>query len=312
MSAERARPASLILVTGGTGFVGGRVAARLAARGDRVRALVRSDARVPELDHPGIERIVGDFTDPETAAAAARGVDAVVHAAATSGPDLAEVRKVNTEGTRAVVEAALAEGVRRYVQVSTLSVYAPSSKPHVTEDDAVKRSGDPYGWTKAEADEVVLEAMGRGLPATIVRPGAILGYAPTSTWGFRVPERIRSREVKLKIDGEDTLPWIDIENLVDAILLALEHPSAVGRVYNAVDGHTTWRAYTDEVRGWFGTAPLDVIPGTEIPPGSYTKRRFDASRLRGELGYAPRRTYEQGMGEAAAYWKSVTSSPQRA
>ena len=121
-----------------------------------------------------------------------------------------------------------------------------------------------------------------------------------------MPERVRDRQVKLKIDGRDPLPYLHVENLVDAILLALGAEAAAGRVYNVVDGHTTWRTYTDEVRSWFGTPPLDVIPEEEVVPGSYWKCAFDARRIRVELGYAPRITYEAGMAEAAAYWKKRT------
>jgi nucleoside-diphosphate-sugar epimerase len=94
-----------------------------------------------------------------------------------------------------------------------------------------------------------------------------------------------------------------VENLVDAVLLALEDDRAVGRVYNVADETHSWREFTDEIRGWFGTAPLDSIPETEVvEQGGYSVTRFDAARLRGELGYRPRRTYRDGMDEAAEHW----------
>lgn len=298
----------MVLLTGGNGFVGSRVARRLAQQGHRVRALVRASAEAPGAD-PRTEWIWGDFVDEATAARAASGVDAVVHCAATSGPDLDAVRRVNTQGTRSMTEAARAAGVRRFVQVSTVSVYAQRTPDSVTEEAPTKTSGDPYGWTKAEADAVVLDAASRGLPVAVLRPGAILGYHPTSTWAVRVPARIRDGDVKLRIDGMDFLPWIHVENLVDAVLLALNDDRAAGRVYNAVDGHVTWRDYTDEVRGWFGTPPLQVLPESEVAPGAYSTSRFDTSRIRSELGYVARHTYADGMAEAAAHW--AASAPSR-
>jgi nucleoside-diphosphate-sugar epimerase len=289
----------IVLVTGGTGFVGGRVARRLAGNGRRVRAIVRATGS-PELQAPGIEEIEGDFTRPEIARPAARGADAVVHCAATAGPDLETARRVNVEGTRAMVEAATEAGARRYVQISTLSVYARGTAERIDEEAPLKRSGDPYGWTKAEADDVVLEAMRRGLPAVILRPGAILGVHRTSTWGVKVPGSVRDREMKLRGDGREPMPWVHVENLVDAVLLALERDRAVGRVYNVVDEHRSWREYTDEVRGWFGTEPLDSIPEAEL--GGWSMARFDATRLRDELGYRPRRSWREGMDEAAEHW----------
>ncbi|MGE5175207.1 MAG: NAD-dependent epimerase/dehydratase family protein [Hyphomicrobiales bacterium] len=300
---EADRPATPpVLVTGGNGFIGSRLILRLVSLGRPVRAIVRRAGTAAGHGSPLVEEIVGDFVLPEVAGPAARGVQYVVHAAATAGPDLEAVRRVNADGTRAMVEAARAAGVRRFVQISTVSVYAAAGLDRADESTPVKTSGEPYGVTKAEGDRVVLDAIARGLPAVILRPGAVLGAHPTSTWAVRVPERIRSRDVKIRIDGGDTIPWVHVDDVVDAILLAMADDRAIGRIYTLVDGHVTWRAYTDRVRSWFGTAPLDVVPREEVPPGGYSTTRFDGSRIRNELGHAPKRTYEEGMAEAEAYW----------
>lgn len=293
-----------VLLTGGNGFVGSRIARRLAGAGRRVRAIVREKGAAPELSEAGVgswvEEIEGDFTATEVAEKATRGASAVIHCAATVGPDMETARRVNVEGTRTMVEAALRARVRRYVQISTVSVYARIPEELLDENAPLKQEGDPYGFTKADADRVVLEAMERGLPAVILRPGAILGLHRTSTWAVKVPQRIRDGQTKLRGDGREPIPWVQIQDLVDAVLLALDDDRAVGRIYNVADGHTTWRRYTDDVRAWFGAPPLEETPVTEF--GEYWMGRFDASRIRRELGYAPRRSYEQGMGEAAEYW----------
>jgi len=297
-----------VLLTGANGFVGSRVARRLAAAGRPVRALVRRANTAPA--DPGIEEIEGDFTSLEAAHAAGQGVGAIVHCAATGGPDLEAARRVNTDGTRAMVEAALAAGASRYVQISTISVYARGPSEVLDEEAPLKTEGDPYGVTKAEADRVVLEAMQRGLPAVILRPGAVLGLHPTSTWAVRMPERIRAGEVKLRGDGRESIPWVHVEDLCDAVFLALEDERAVGRVYNVADGDMTWRQYTDEVRGWVGAPSLEETPVEEF--GGYWMGRFDASRIRRELGYRPRRTFEEGMGEAAEHWARERAPGARA
>jgi nucleoside-diphosphate-sugar epimerase len=299
---DRDRNTGPVVVTGANGFVGSRVSRRLSDNGRRVRALVRTPG-FPDLQRPGIEEIVGDFTNPEVARAATLGADAVVHCAAGIGPEVETARHVNVDGTRAMVEAALEERVRRYVQISTISVYAKSPAERVDEEASIKSEGDPYGLTKADADRVVLEAMMRGLPAVILRPGAILGVHPTSTWGVKAPARIRDRVMKLRGDGREPMPWVHVENLVDAVLLALDDDRAVGRVYNVADETHSWREFTDEIRAWFGTEPLDAIPESEVAAqGGYSVTRYDAARLRGELGYKPRRTYREGMDEAAGHW----------
>jgi len=296
-------PGSTVLVTGATGLVGSRVALRLAALGSRVRAIVRRAGGAPDLGSAGIEEIEGDFVDRDVARRAAAGVDLVVHCAATSGPDLEAVRRVNSEGTHAVVDAALAAGCRRYVHISTCSVYRTDGLALVDEDSPLKETGDPYSITKAEADRIVLEGVARGLHAVILRPGAILGVHATSTWAIKMPARVRDRQIKLTIDGMNAVPYVHVEDLVDAVLLALRGDRAVGRVYNVVDGHMTWKAYTDEVRSWFGTPPLETIPKEQVPDGGYWMGKFDARRIRAELNYTPRRTYAEGMAEAGRHWR---------
>jgi len=299
----------LVLLTGGSGFVGSRVARRLASDGVRIRAVVRSRDGAPELADPAVapfvELVEGEFSRPEVADAAARGVDAVVHGAATSGPDLEPVRQVNVEGTRAMVEAALRACVRRYVQISTISVYARGPEGLLDEDAPIKSDGDPYGWTKADGDRAVFAGIERGLPGVILRPGAILGVHRTSTWAVKMPARIRDGQVKLRGDGRELLPWVHVEDLCEAVLLALREEAAAGRAYNAADGDMSWRRYTDDVRSWFDTPPLEEIPPEEF--GGYWMGRYDGSRIRRELGYRPKHTYEEGMGEAASYWAKERS-----
>ncbi len=297
-------------MTGATGFVGSRVARRLAALGSRVRAIVRRAGSGPDLAGAGIEEIEGDFAGRDVAHRAAAGADLVVHCAATSGPDLEPVRRVNAEGTRAMIEAALAAGCRRYVHISTCSVYRTDGLALVNEEAPLKETGDPYGVTKAEADKIVLDGAARGLPAVILRPGAILGVHPTSTWAIKMPARVRDRQIKLTIDGRNTVPYVHVEDLVDAVLLALGSERAAGRVYNAVDGHMTWKDYTDEIRGWFGTPPLEVVPKDQVPDGGNWTGNFDATRIRAELNYAPRRTYAEGMAEAGRHWRQELEAPR--
>ena len=309
MAANQPAKSPLALLTGGNGFVGSRVARRLVSLGWRVRAIVRKKGNEPELRAPLVEEIEGDFVSRYAASPAAAGCDVVIHCAATAGPDLEPVRRVNVEGTRTMTEVALAARAKRYVHVSTVSVYDIAGAPVVTEETALKTQGDPYGLTKAEADRVVLEAMGRGLPATILRPGAILGAHPTSTWAVKIPGMVRDRKIKLKDDGGDSWPFVHVENLVDSILLSIESDRAVGRVYNMVDEQRTWRVFTDEIRGWFGSEPLESTPRAELAPNAYWTGRVDATRIRAELGYAPKRTYEEGMAEAAAYWRARAAAP---
>jgi nucleoside-diphosphate-sugar epimerase len=301
---------SRVLLTGATGFVGSRVARRLLDAGATVSAVVRRSGADPSLLGPHYEETVGDFVDPSVAVKAAVGCDLVVHAAATAGPEMEPVRRVNVDGTRSMIAAARTAGASRYVQISTISVYDVAGLETVDETAPLKSAADPYGTTKAEGDRLVLEAMTAGLSAVVLRPGAILGVHPTSTWGVKVPSRVRDRQIKLLRDGGNTMPFVHVEDLVDAILLALTEERAAGGVYNVLERNSTWRRYTDEVRTWFGTAELDRVPDAEAAAMTYFTGAFAAKRLRDEMAWRPRRSFEDGMAEAAAYWRAAASAPK--
>ena len=296
------------LLTGATGFVGSRIARRLLAQGVPVRSIVRRAGADPSLTHPLYEEIVGDFVDPAVASRAAEGCSSVVHAAATGGPEFEPVRRVNVDGTLSMLEAAKTAGASRYVHVSTVSVYDVRGLERVDEESALKVTGDPYGVTKAEGDRRVIAAASDGLPATILRPSAILGVHPTSTWAVVVPKRVRDRQLKLLRGGGNTIPFVHVEDLVDAILLALQDRRAVGRVYNVLSGNGTWREYTDEVRTWFDTPPLDPVPEEDAAAQLYWTGSFLADRIAAELGWRPARTYAEGMSEAAEYWRTARAT----
>lgn len=298
-----------MLVTGASGFVGGRVVKRLLEQGRPVRVVVRESAQLEP--HERIEVLRGDFVDPDTAKRAVEGVRDVIHCAATAGPDLEPVRRVNVDGTQALVDAALEQRVHRFIQISTISVYDRAGRPAIDEDSPLKTSGDPYGWTKAEGDRVVLDAMKRGLDAVILRPGAILGAGETSTWATRVPQMVLEGKVKLRKNGTDTIMFIHVEDLVDAVMLALHSDRAVGRVYDVADEHHTWREYTDEIRRWFDLPELEQVPDEEIPPGTYWVGTVSTQRIRRELGFAPARSYRDGMAEAEHAWREPRATTRR-
>ncbi len=253
-----------ILVTGGSGFVGSHLASRLATAGAQVRALVRKRGDHPGLDSPNITQMEGDFVDPATARRACEGMTFVVHSAATIGSDLAEARRVNVHGTAALAAAAREAGCRRFVQISTISVYDWAQGPSVFDETAPLKTIEKayphtpaasphYGLSKAEAERALQAEMDKGLEATILRLGAVLGVHPTSSWAVGVPAKIREGRVSLA--GGSALPWTHVENVGLAMELALANPAAAGRAYNVVDGHVPWRRYVEDVRSWFPDAP---------------------------------------------------------
>lgn len=304
-----------VLVTGGSGFVGSRIAAWLAAQGADVRAVVRHAGAHPGLESPRITQVEGDFTDAATARRLCEGRELVFHAAATIGRDVKEALHVNVTGTAILAGAARAAGCRRFVHISTLSVYDFQSGRAEFAEDAPRRmigktyahspAATPhYGITKAEAERVLQVEMKHGLPATIFRLGAVLGVHPTSSWAIKVPAKVRAGQVPVLGDGSDIMPWTHVDNVVHAIGLALDRPASIGRAYNVADGDVAWRDFIGEMRSWFpGAPPAPVIPAEQAEPGDKFIGHCPNTRLKAELNYAPLRTYAEGMAEAAAWWK---------
>lgn len=146
---------TLIAVTGGTGFVGSHFIEQALAEGYELRALTRR----PQPERAGVTWIEGALGNPNSMAALVEGADAVLHIAGViSAPDRAGFAAGNIEGTRVLIAATEAAGIRRFVQVSSLTAREPDLSL--------------YGWSKAEADRLV---MASNLDWTIVRPPAIFG-----------------------------------------------------------------------------------------------------------------------------------------
>jgi nucleoside-diphosphate-sugar epimerase len=293
-----------IVVTGATGFVGGRIARRLHGQGTRVVALGRRED--PALAELGVLQVVADLTDVDDLGRALAGVEvsAIVHAAATAGPDLDAVRAVNRDGTRAVARAALALGGARLVHVSTTAVYdldalgdveVAEDAPLVTAASWPDATVVPYALTKAEAEAEVVAAAAEGLSAQILRPPAVLGAGPTSTWGTRVPRRFRDGELPPRPPAT-TFGWVHVEDLVDAVLAAAG--SERRETCNVVGGHRTFGDYLTALRA-FLDAPAAADAASPEPPW---RGRYATGQLTSVLGVDPVRSFEDAMDEIAASW----------
>ena len=292
-----ALPGKVVLITGATGFVGHRTAQRLVQEGMHVRGLVRRPVALPDL-----ESYLGDITDAATVVPAAVGAHIGVHCAAVlHRATREEAMQVNVEGTRIVLEAALQAACERFIHLSTVSVHAVEGHDVVDEATPLRQAGDDSGESKALAEQAVWAAAAQGLPVTVLRPPAILGVAPTAYWSVRMAYRIAAGDFALPGDGLATLPYVHVDNLSAAILLALRSDTAVGQAYNIIDGQTSWLAHTDYFRHWLGVGSLPSLPPEAVPPGYRWCGRCSGEKARRELGYMPRVTYEEAMAEAEQY-----------
>ena len=171
-----------IFVTGGTGLTGANVCRQLIERGDHVRALARGGADSDPLVAMGVEIVEGDITDAESVLAASKGCDAAIHTAALLGgasQNIADFRAVNTEGTRHVLDAGEAHGMRRVVALSTGTFFDTSGGLSL-EDAPVSEhpDDDPYTVTKLAAFLECVKRAEAGQDVVTGHPGAIYGPSP--------------------------------------------------------------------------------------------------------------------------------------
>lgn len=256
----------VVLVTGGTGLVGSHVAGQAVSRGLRVRCLVRQVAGADYLRSLGCELVEGDLDQPESLQRAAAGATVVVHCAAKVGDwgPTEDYRRVNVEGTRSLLEAALACGVlRRWVQISSLGVYEGRDHYGTDESTAPSTAGiDGYTLTKVESEQLVLRYVEeRSLPAVVLRPGFIYG-ARDRTVLPRLLERLRSGKFAYLGSPEKLMNNTWVENLCGAVWLAIERDDVVGEVFNIRDPRAvTKREFIETVCDAAGLRkPTKVVP----------------------------------------------------
>jgi nucleoside-diphosphate-sugar epimerase len=326
-----------VLVTGGTGFLGQAVVRRLLAAGERVRVLVRPSraTRFPVMG--GAEPALGDLREPLSLMQALDGMEAVCHCAAhmTVGDAWSTFEAVTVQGTEMLLQAAAHHQVKRFLHVSSLGVYG-DGQATVTEESPFDASPDargPYTRSKIESERLVWAyAREHGLPITVIRPGPLYGPGrPPFVARICVPVGSKFQMVIARSD--QYLPLTYVENVAEAICLALEREQAIGRDYNIVDGEALQQgAYLGLLRQvglsqrrtivlppaplypmvtlveqacrWMGVTPPLSRHQLERTLASV---RYDTSRAQQELGWSPKvglvealRTMQAARGESTS------------
>jgi nucleoside-diphosphate-sugar epimerase len=249
-------------VTGGTGFVGGRLVRQLLAAGHHVVALVRDPSRAGGLD--GAELARGDVTDRASLRAPMQGADAVFHVAGwykvgVPASERAEGTRVNVDGTRNVLETMRDLSVPKGVYTSTLAVYSDTRGRVV--DEGYRYEGrhiSHYDLTKAQAHRIAEELIGQGLPLVIVQPGVVYGPGDTSALGAAL------RNPRLPLAPPARLNWAHVDDVARGHVLALER-GRIGESYHlAGPAHTVAEALALRERVTGIPAPRTAPSGRTI------------------------------------------------
>lgn len=310
-------------MTGGSGFLGGRLIPALRERGVEVMALARSDRSVAAVEALGATAVRGDLDARAALEDGCRGCDVVFHAAAhTDQYDPVEIHmRITARGTENMLAAARAAGVKRFVHVSTEAVLA-DGKPIVRADERrplPERPMGAYPLTKGLAERAVVAANGEGgLETVVVRPRFVWGKGDTNL----LPEFIAAVKA-------GTFGWIGggryltstahVDNVIEGLLLAAERGTP-GEIYFVTDGEPVeFRDFITKLLATQGVDPGSrtiphwlaraIVAGTswmKKPP--LTKTAFalmahevtvDDSKARRELGYRGTKTIADGLAEMA-------------
>jgi nucleoside-diphosphate-sugar epimerase len=243
------------LVTGATGFIGGRLAQRLVREGYSVRCLVRASSDTSRLDELDVQTAVGDLTTAGSLARAVEGCDYVFHCGAlvSDWATTEEIVRTNVEGTRNLLEASVGAPVRRFIHFSTTDVYGYPDGAAIDEAYTATRFRNWYAQTKLDAEaEVRRVERTDALDAVILRPATVYGPGSTDVIG-EIARAIQGRHMLLVDGGRAVAGLCYVDNLMDAAVLALRHEAAPGHAFNVSDGlGITWREFTDDLAEGLG------------------------------------------------------------
>jgi nucleoside-diphosphate-sugar epimerase len=324
------------IITGATGFVGGHIAESFVQRGWPVGAIVRPTSDTAFLEKLKVQLFKGELSDPAFVADALAEADVVVHSAAKVGDwgPVEDYRAANVEQTRVLLDACKGHALSRFIHVSSLGVY--EGRHHYGSDETVpppKQHSDGYTQSKVESEQLVQKYHDDfGVPTVILRPGFVYGPRDRTVLP-RIIENLKKHEVRYPGGGNAAMNTIFVQNFMQAVLLALNNPDAVGQIYNVTDGEfVSKRQFVETICDalgldkptgkpplwlaklvtWISEKRARMRGAKEAPRFTFAKLKFmgynldfSIEKAKRELGYLPRYSFKEGMVETMAYYRNT-------
>ena len=319
-----------ILVTGATGFIGGRLAHRLATQeGAMVTGTGRRIDDAPILEKAGVKLVYGELLDFPRMRTLAEGQDVIFHVAAWLGPrhgGRGMAWPLNVLATLNLVRGAAEAGVSRFVHTSSIAAYGPPEPgtellTEATQVDPTQRA--IYGRTKAEGEQKALAlAQELEMELVIVRPGMV--YGPGSySWSKRMVELLQKRVPVIFGQGKGLAYQVYIDNLLDGMVLAAKILAAAGEDFHFVDPQVTWQQWFGrygemchcppvQIPMWLSRAvvrvaerlPLDLSVDRDLLRFYTAGTRYSMEKAKRLLNYQPQVGFPEGMACAEAWLRA--------
>ncbi len=316
----------MILVTGGTGFIGGHLLERLSALELPVKCLVRKRAVARRLP-AGVRAEYGDLTTGQGLAEAVEGVDTVIHLAGVTKALKPEDYYLGNVRATERLTAALASRPVRMVHVSSLAAVGPSSNGEPVDEDTTPHPITTYGKSKLEAERIVRS----GMPdAVVVRPPVV--YGPRDSDVFQVLKSVAHGLVLELAGGERWFSTIYVQDLVEGLLMAARAPNAAGGTYflahskpaswselglaaARIMGHKArvvhvpiplayGAAYCAEVWAHIGRKP-GIVSREKVAEAECMSWVCDTRRAAADLGFEAATPLETGLARTLAWYKEA-------
>jgi nucleoside-diphosphate-sugar epimerase len=300
-----------VLVTGGAGYVGSNLIPKLLDAGHKVTVLdlylYGDGAEVygDHTDHLGLRHVKGDLRDVDTVRDALTGCDAVIHLACISNDpsydlDPALGKSINFDAFRPLVQAAKAEGVKRFIYASSSSVYGIKDEPEVTEDLALEPLTD-YSKFKAMCEEVLEEEREPGFVTLTIRPSTVCGYARRLrldlTVNILTAHAVENGKITV-FGGTQKRPNIHIDDMTDLYVQCLQYEDSRidGKIYNAGYENHTVGDIAEMVRGVVGQN-VEIVT---TPSDDLRSYHVSSEKMKTELGFVPSHTIADAVQDLMA------------